>query len=244
MPKVLIGVVTHSKDRYCLDEFLESLKKQTAKVDILFVVNNGESAYTSLIKSKGFTAIEDPKKAETRIDKILNGRKYLREHALKNNYDYLMFVDSDIMMPSQAVEGLLVTKADVATGVYLNVMELDGKKVVAPVVFKDLGGGNCQLYTYEGIAPAQILEIGAAGFGCTLISRKVLEAVSLRTMGNSTTGGEDIAFYLDARAKGFKTVANTLIKCIHRPYPIDDPRAKVFEWHKRVEHEHTFTAKY
>jgi len=54
----------------------------------------------------------------------------------------------------------------------------------------------------------------------------------LRTFNNSQTGGEDMAFYVDARAKGFKTMANTFVKCLHMPYPKDDKRAKLFEWRK------------
>lgn len=232
MPKVLIGVVTYGKQRYCLDDFLMCLSKQTVKADILFVVNNGESAYATLIRSKGWNAVEDPKPAATRIDKILNGRKHIREFALKNDYDYLLFLDSDVMLPARGLEYLLRTKGDVVSGAYLNTFIMDGKPVIAPVLFKDLGGGQCQLFTYEGAAVPRVFEIGAAGFGCTLISRKVLQAVDLRTFNNSPTGGEDMAFYVDARAKGFKTVANTFVKCLHLPYPKDDKRAKLFEWRK------------
>jgi len=238
--KILIGIVTYGKQRYCLDEFLESLKAQSIKADVLFVVNNGEDAYTKLINSKGFRAEEDPKPAATRIDKILNGRRHLRKHALNNGYDYIFFVDSDIMLPPRALEYLLATKTDVVTGVYLNVFEMGGKKVIAPVVFKDLGGGNAQLYTYEGIAPPKVIDIGAAGLGCTLATREVLEAIEFRTFGKSATGGEDMAFYVDAREKGFKTMVNTFVKAIHRPYPKEDPRAKAFEWTKKMEDD-TYT---
>jgi GT2 family glycosyltransferase len=235
MAKVLIGIVTYGKQRYCLDEFLKCLGWQTVKADVLFVVNNGESAYATLIRSKGFNAVEDPKPANTRIEKILNGRRYIREYALKNDYDFLLCLDSDVLIHPRALEALLKTTGDVVAGIYLNTFVLDGKPVIAPVLFKDLGGGQCQLYTYEGAAVQRVIEIGAAGLGCTLISRKVLEAVDFRAFGNSQTGGEDMAFFVDARAEGFKTVANTFVKCLHRPYPRDDPRAKLFEWKKHVE---------
>ncbi|MEM3154080.1 MAG: hypothetical protein QW165_00750 [Candidatus Woesearchaeota archaeon] len=235
MAKVLVGIVTYGKQRYCLDEFLQCIRRQTVKADVLFVVNNGESAYSTLIKSKGFNAVEDPKPASTRIERIVNGRNYIRDYALKNNYDFLLFLDSDVLVHPRALEALLATKFDVVAGVYLNVFQLDGKPVIAPVLFKDLGNGQCQLYTYDGAAKQQVLEIGAAGLGCTLISRKVLEEVSFRTFNNSATGGEDMAFFVDARAKGFKTVANTFVKCLHRPYPASDPRAKLFEWRRHVE---------
>jgi len=235
MSKVLIGVVTYGKQRYCLDEFCDSLSKQTVKSDILFVVNHGEDAYATLIRSKGFKVVEDPTPATTRIDKILNGRNYLRDHALKNDYDYLLFLDSDIMIPANGVEILLSPKIDVLSGAYLNAFEIDGEKVVAPVMFKDLGNGECQLYTYNAVAPPQVFEIGAAGLGCTLISKKVLEKIKFRTFSNSATGGEDMAFYVDARAKGFRTFGSSFVKCVHRPYPKDDPRAGAFEWRRNVE---------
>jgi len=235
MPKVLIGVVTYGKHRFCLDEFQECLSKQTFKADVLFVVNHGESAYAILLRSKNLNAVEDSKPASSVAEKVVNGRKFLREHALKNGYDELIFVDSDIMLPERAVEWLLATNGDVVSGAFLNYFNIEGKTVIAPELFKDLGDGNCQLFTYDGVAIPQILAIGAAGFGCTRIKRKVLEAVDLRAMPNALKGGEDTAFFLDARAKGFKCFANTLVKCIHRVFPVEDPRSAMFEWRKRVE---------
>ncbi len=229
MAKVLIAVVTYGKHRYCLENLLQCLRGQTVPADILFVVNNGESAYATLLRSMNVNAVEDQKPAKTRIEKILNGRKYIREYALKNGYDYVLFVDSDVMIPKQTIEMLLSLNTDVACGALLSVFEIDGKKTIAPILFKDLGDGNCQLYTYEGTVVPQVLEIGAASLGCTLVARKVLEAVDFRTFGNSETR-EEMAFFVDARAKGFKCLAHTGVKCLHTPYPLSDPRAKLFEW--------------
>ncbi len=242
MPKVLIGVVTYGKHRFCLDEFLECLSRQTVKCDVLFVVNHGESAYAALLRSKNQNAVEDPKPASSVPEKLVNGRKFIREHALKNGYDELIFVDSDVMLPERGVEWLLATNGDVVAGACLNSFNIDGESVIAPELYKDLGDGACQQFTYEGVAIPQILAVGAAGFGCTRIKRKVLEAVDLRAMPNSPKGGEDIAFYVDARAKGFKCFANTLVKCIHRVFPREDPRSAMFEWRKRIE-DYTFNVK-
>jgi len=241
MVKLLIGILTYGKQRYCLDEFSESLIAQRVKADYLFVVNNGESAYCTLLKSRNLNAVEDPVPASTRIEKIVNGRNYIRDYALKNDYDYLLFVDSDVILPKNAILFLYGSKSDVVSGVYLNNFNFDGKNVIAPVLFKDLGNGECKLFTYEGVAGGEIIDIGAAGLGCCLISRKVLEAVPFRTFGNSATGGEDMAFFVDARAKGFKTVANLAVKCIHRHYPIDDPRSKLFEWRTRISKGQVFS---
>jgi len=234
MAKVLIGIVTYGKQRYCLDEFQQCLERQTVKADHLFVVNNGESAYATLLRSRKLNAVEDSKPASTRIEKIVNGRNYLRDYALKNNYDYLLMLDSDVMLPNNALEILLSARVDVITGVYLNAFKMSDKTIIAPVVFKDSGNGECQLFTYEYVDAPKVFDVGAAGLGCTLISKRVLEQIQFHSFGNSTTGGEDMAFYVDARAKGFRTVGTSFVKCTHRPYPIDDKRAKFFEWKHRV----------
>lgn len=244
MSKILIGVVTHSKHKHCLDEFQLALEKQNAAFDSLFVVNNGEGAYATLLRSRGLNAVECPTKASTRIEHIVNNRNHIRDYALKNDYDAVLFVDSDVILPEFALRALAMTPGDIVSGAYLNALGLGDKTVVAPVLFKDLGNGECQVYTYEGVAYPQILPIGAAGLGCTFAKRNVLEAVQFRTMGNSTTGGEDMAFYVDARAKGFKTVANTLVQCPHRVYPKDDARARHFEWRKNIERPQEFIFDY
>ncbi|HLC32468.1 MAG TPA: hypothetical protein VJJ82_01450 [Candidatus Nanoarchaeia archaeon] len=230
MPKILIGVVTHGKKRYCLDNLLTCLRGQSVPADILFVVNHGESAYATLLRSMNVNVVEDPKPATTRIEKILNGRNFIRDYALKNNYDALFFVNSDVMVPKLALEILLGLKTDIACGALLSAFSIDGKTVIAPVLYKDLGNGQCQLYKYEGAVVPQIIEIGAASLGCALVSRKVLDAVVFRTFEKSSTGGEDIAFFVDSRAKGFKTIAHTGVKCLHTPYPLTDPHAKLFQW--------------
>ncbi|MBW2969552.1 hypothetical protein KY309_02970 [Candidatus Woesearchaeota archaeon] len=232
MPKVLIGVVTHGKQRFCLDEFQESLDKQSVKSDVLFVVNHGESAYVSLLRSRNLNAVENPVSASSKIEHIVSGRKYLREYALKNGYDELIFVDSDVMLPAGGVEWLLATNGDVVSGVCLEAFMIDGKTVVAPFLFKDIGGGQCKQFTYDGIYRPQVVAIGAAGFGCVRIKRKVLEAVDIRA---NTSGREDISFFVDAREKGFKCFANTLVKCVHRVYPKEDARSGFFEWKRRIE---------
>lgn len=234
MPKILIGIPTYGKQRYCLDHLIECIKKQTVRADVLFIVNHGETAYATLIRTKGFEAVEAPEPGKTRIENIVNNRKFLRQYALKKGYDYLLFLDSDIMLPARAIEFLLQTGADVASGAYLSVFNIGGKDVIAPVLYRDLGNGECQQYTYDGVASPKIMEIGAAGLGCVLISRKVLEKVDIRTFNKSDSGGEDMAFFVDARASGFKCVAHTGVKCLHMPYPITDERAKLFEWKRRV----------
>lgn len=235
MAKILIGVPTHKGHKHCVDEFVEGLKKSIS-ADILFVVNNGESAYATFLRSKGLNAIENPEKTNERFENIVSHRNYIRKHALKNGYDYLFFVDSDVILPANALDTLLAAKKDIISGAYLNAFKLNGQTVIAPVLFKDMGKGEAQLYTYDGMYPARVIEIGAGGLGCCLIKRNVLD-IPFRLMPSGK--GEDIAFYLDAREKGYAPYAHTGVRCIHRGYPKEHELASVFEWTTNIEQGRT-----
>lgn len=224
---VLIGVPTCLAKKYCLDEFISGLKK--VKADVLFVVS-GEEAYATLIRSKGYPAIMC-ENGEGKFQSILNARKTIRKTFLDKGYDYLFFVDSDVILEDDTLEKLKKENKDVITGAYLNSFNLGREKVIAPVVFKDVPGG-AQLYTYEGMFPERVEEIGAAGLGCALIKKEVLEKIDFRLMDSGKS--EDIAFYLDARKNGFKAYVNTDVKCTHRCLPKDNESSWLYEWRTTI----------
>lgn len=237
MDKILVGVVTHGKKHYALDPLMNCLVKQTFPVDVLFVVANGQDAFATLIRSKNkdyVKVIENPESADSSANAVVSGRNYIRNYALKNDYDGVLFVDSDVMIPGLATELLMQVDADVVSGAYLNVFNIGGKDVVSPVLFKDMGNGECQLFKYDAVALPQIIDIGAAGLGCVLVKRKVLEQVEFRAFDNAKTGTDAMAFFVDARDKGFSCKAHTGVKCLHMPFPLSDERAKVFEWKTTV----------
>ncbi|OYT32848.1 hypothetical protein DRJ22_04015 [Candidatus Woesearchaeota archaeon] len=237
--KTLIGIPTYSKQEYCLEEFTQALKSQKGEYDILFVVNNGETAYASLIKSKGFKVKENPEKTDGLKETVLSHRKLLRKHALDNNYDYLLFLDSDIILPDKfAIQRLLAAQKDIITGVYLDVFEIQGQKVSVPFLLREAKGGG-QLYTYQAMFPPRILEVGACGIACLLVSKKALEKTSF----DNNYANEGIGFCIKSKKQGFKIWADTSVKCIHRAFPRDDKRAKVFEWLTNIE-DYTYELKW
>jgi len=229
MSKILIGVPTYKGHKYCFEEFAKSLKEQTVSTDILFVVNNKENAYARWIKSQGFSVVENPKPAKTPEEHIVNNRNYLRDYMLGLDYDYLFLVSSDVILPPFALERLIMEKKDIIAAPYLKVFKIGGETVVAPKLFKDVEGG-AQLYNYKGMYPARLIEIGAGGLGCVLLSRKALETVPFRSQDGMD---DEIKFYLDAKEKGFKPYANTGVRCVH--VPKDKRMLPHFEWRTNYE---------
>ena len=124
-PKILIGCVTHEKHSPLLDKFLKSLDEINYKnKDILFVDNSEGKNYFELLKEKGFNVLKESARfnvlkesarfnvlkdnpKENRILNIISGRNIIREYFLDKNYDYLFFLDTDVIVPKDIFQKLL-----------------------------------------------------------------------------------------------------------------------------------------
>ena len=184
------------------------------------------------MKSKGHNVIFDDNKSELKIERILSSRRILQQKVLKDGYDYLFFLDTDLMIPSKTLKKLVEADKDIIVGVYLATMKVGGKAGVFPVLYDFADKGKARLMLHQEVIDDKVIEINASGLGCCLISKKVLEKINFRYFKESKSG-EDVAFFVDAREKfGFKAFANTSVKCLHMVYPPGDIRNNKFKFKK------------
>ncbi|MBI4739791.1 glycosyltransferase family 2 protein [Candidatus Woesearchaeota archaeon] len=228
-PRVLIGCVTCDQDEQFLDQFMEAAHAQDNKnFDVLFVDNSVRDAYFERLKRTGARCIRDTAGGIT-IVKITRGRNMIREYALAHDYDYLFFVDTDIVIPRFALSRLLSHGKDIACGVYLSEINYAGHKFVAPILFDFGDEESGRIYNVRGVVRDRLIEVAATGFGCMLLSRRVLQDIGYR-YNPAINSGEDILFCLDARAKGYKIYCDTSVKCDHYGYPPQDKRNSKQLW--------------
>ena len=214
MEKILIGCITYDGQKHCLESFLKALS-ETGKRDVIFVDNSMKDDYSELLRSKGFKVIRDKPKEENRIDRIISGRNIIREYFLKSDYDYLFFLDTDVLIPKDTFQQLLKCETDIATGVYLCNQDIRNKRMIAPVIYKIRGPDTVQVATIKEMIPERIFEIAVCGLGSALIKRKVLEKVPFRQFTDLNEVQDDVAFCVDSRKAGFKIKVNTAVKCDH-----------------------------
>ncbi|HIH48575.1 TPA: hypothetical protein HA296_03120 [Candidatus Woesearchaeota archaeon] len=119
------------------------------------------------------------------------------------------------MIPEGAHEQLLSCNADIATGVYLCNQEVNGKMVILPTLYVPFSDDEARVLSVKEIVPDKVIGISACGLGCCLIKRGVLEKAAFRHLTDSSTGGEDMAFCLDAAQAGVLLKAITAVKCDH-----------------------------
>lgn len=148
------------------------------------------------------------------------------KRCLEIGFDYLFFLDSDVVPPSDAVPRLVRHNQPIVSGVYYRRSPPLGH----PVMMKrgpDGGLGWVQQYP----VPA-LLDVDAVGAGCLLIRRDVLEKlppqrpghhffdwrVNYRGLGaypDMSCLSEDYTFTLHAQQHGIRTLVDTSVQCRH-----------------------------
>lgn len=146
--------------------------------------------------------------------------------AIERGYDYVLWVDSDVILPKDLLVRLLACKADIATGYYIK--KVEGQRIT------ELCGTDPNRPN-EPNAISNILEDGlpkvagiypikACGFGCTLtrtqIFRTMLEQDKTRLcfayiQTRDKFISEDFEFCERARNIGYTIVADTGLRCGH-----------------------------
>lgn len=147
---------------------------------------------------------------------IYNSRNYLATAAVKMEADYILWLDSDMVFPSDTLERLWKDrdKGDIVTGIYYRRVE-----PYKPVLYSrlDIDDNGCQWENCDDIKD-EIFEVEGCGFGCVLTPTNVFIDVMNRfgNMFSPINGvGEDLSFCWRAKQCGYNIVADPGIPLGH-----------------------------
>jgi len=237
-PRVLVGCVTYDKDEAYITDFLSAIRSQDYRnFDIVFVDTSANDEYSARLRGTGCIVLKGEPDLDHPIKRITSGRNLVRDYATINGYDYVWFVDNDTLPPKDALSRLLSHGKDINAGICLMNMNVDGSSKVMPNVYRfDEGKKSIEPIPIGGVQDGSLMEVSAAGFGCVLLSSKVLSGIKLRYFEDSMAG-EDMAFFQDAKEGGFSAFADTGVKCTHLVFPPGDPRNKkfMFDSYEKIE---------
>ena len=148
-------------------------------------------------------------------------RNIMVSWALNNKFDYLLSVDSDIIMEPDTLQKLLNCQNQqtaVSSGVYIQ--RKDGVRIPEIYVHNPQTGGQKNIDISE-VQGDRLIEVEAVGFGCCLVRRDVFEQVGnpwFQYHSNiefDKVLSEDVDFCIKARNKGYKIIVDTSIKLRH-----------------------------
>jgi FkbM family methyltransferase len=135
------------------------------------------------------------------------------------HYDYMLCVDSDIVLPKDTLVKMLKANVDIISGVYIQ--RKPNETIVE--LYKSTSGGGCDNITLQELhsCNGSVVEVEACGFGCVLVKGEVFRKMEYPHFVYKTaltmrdTVSEDVYFCLKAKKTGFRIYADTSILCEH-----------------------------
>lgn len=146
------------------------------------------------------------------IDQI---RNLIAAHAC--NYDYLLSVDSDIVLPNDALVKMLAHNVHIVSGVYIQ--RKQGLEV--PEIYRKNNTGGTSNVQMSDIMPPGLHEIDGCGFGCVLVNCNVFRHMTYPHFKYEMASAmqiqvsEDNYFCAKAQRNGVKIYVDSSIVCEH-----------------------------
>ncbi len=246
--KVLVGSPVYQKAKI-LEAFLKSLKnlnRHTISIDYMFVDDNIVENSSQLLaefkreesniiivrgKEQGVYLCNDESHHwdDSLMLKVANYKNTIITYAIENDYDYLFFVDSDLLVHPNLIEHLKTANKDIISEIFWsqwhndrpfepNVWLFDEYDLVPKRLGEELTEKEMDVRRTKFLNQLRIpglYEVGGLG-ACTLISRAALvKGVSFEPIKNLTIHGEDRFFCIRAAVIGIDLFVDTFYPAYH-----------------------------
>ena len=246
--RVLVGSPVYQKPEI-LDAFLNSLKnlnRNTIHIDYMFVDDNIDEKSSKLLaefkreESKVIIRLGNEQGVyvcneeshhwdDDLMLKVANYKNSIIDYAIENNYDYLFFIDSDLILHPNLIEHLKIANKDIVSEIFWsqwhkdrplepNVWLFDEYDLVPKRLGENLSEkemGLRQIKFLNQLRIPGLYEVGGLG-ACTLISRDALvEGVNFKSIKNLTIHGEDRFFCIRAAVLGIDLFVDTYYPAYH-----------------------------
>lgn len=155
---------------------------------------------------------------------VYTSRNELAKFAIKNEVDYVLWLDSDMVFNPDLMERMIETMqeqdVDMLTGLYFR-----RTAPYTPVLFDKLAPRRTgwDFTDFRELPEKGLFEVGGCGFGCVCMSTEVLISVQgkhgylFHPMNN---GGEDVSFCWRVRDCGYKIMCDPELICGHVGYAV------------------------
>lgn len=145
-------------------------------------------------------------------------RNVCHQEFLKEDYDYLFFLDARVVPPFDVIDRLLKADKDMISATVQTIQSHEGEPRLIPVALRmDEKDKGYKPYFGKGIE-----EVDVTTCACTLLKRKVMEEVGKQAFKHTMTDEEGVEglsedFYFSERVKraGFRIWNDYTMLCSH-----------------------------
>lgn len=147
-------------------------------------------------------------------------RNNIAGRAIDEKYDYVFMVDSDIVLPREALIYLTYPLTDICLGVYTRKNTITGQSELFSLGEENFSDVNNLPISEIGSSACERIEIKGGGMGCALIKTDVFRAMEFPwfkyvTYSNGDVLSEDLYFCCRARMAGYRIYADNRARCGH-----------------------------
>lgn len=232
MKKILICAPVHEKEHIFI-EYLKSLRSleipKDHEVTKMFILHNCEHLGRHVNKDLNeiyqvlndkVNYVKDDRTHQWQDENfktVVKIKNYLINAMLSNGFDYIFYVDSDLILHSKTLTQLLSTDKDMVSNIFWTNWDKDNAKqgeLPNCWMYNDYGFSADDLKTWKSKGTYKVGMTGA----CTLIKRKVLEnpVVNWNPVYNVPfTLWEDRAFCIRVACLGFEIWTDTHYPALH-----------------------------
>lgn len=186
-----------------------------------------------LIETYRFAPRLTAKPIKPRGNQIARQRNLAVEHMIAVGWDWLLFIDSDVVPPALALPTLLGADADVVAGVVL--------ERFSPFAVAATTESNGQKLALPDLPARGVKRVRTVGSACTLVKRRVFERLDAPWYRcgqvNPEYLTEDTEFCLRASAAGFHIMLDCSVRAGHAVSGVLWPGAdgrRYIQWHGTV----------
>jgi hypothetical protein len=185
LPKVLIFTITYEGKDYCFKKWKSYVKKiNYPNYRHIIIDNSATTLYTHKLRSKGFGVFHVGRGNNTR-ESMARSQNLARKIAVDEGYDYLLSLESDVMVPPDIIQRLMTNGRPVVTGLYFIGDINKNERVPCICVPDDKGDGivGTRLLTPEEWPQYfhhGLMRVHTGSFGCCLIHRDVFSLIPFK----------------------------------------------------------------
>lgn len=231
-PRVLVGVVTYEGKDYIFPKCYEAIRNfdyPSDRYDTLIVDNTEGHGYANQMKRRGYRKVEHVKRGKNSRIALAKSQNLIRKYALENDYDYVLFIESDLVPQPNTINRLLAHRKRVVGSWYLL-----GHDYKFPCIFLNAKKGS-----FTGTRPVGVVEedgerkahpqeirewwqsglreCEGCGLGCTLVRTSLLEDYPFFNDHRFDTHHSDVWWYMSLRRDNIPVFVDTDVNVPHYP---------------------------
>jgi len=214
--RVLVGTPTSDKKIYCQDDFISNIKSFSYPHTNLIVDNSVDRKNHKRIMKDGINSIHIKPNNRHIYSILAESHEEIRKYAIRNDFDYLLHLESDVFPPSDIIQRLLIHDKEIVSAMYMidfgsesHLMAQEMEDIGSIRETRNLKNGQDLLFVNGGLQ-----KIFHCGLGCVLIRRDVLEQIQFR-WENGASIAPDGFFAGDVDALGYEKFIDTSILAKH-----------------------------